>query len=148
LGVVASSIFSLTDSKDDLEARIQPWTLPWTSELPTSVNSDSTIITKASSKARKEEDKRVCSHSDVSNAVSKERKEEDKKAKKAACTKMFEQILQKQQEVSCKKCEAKDDEIKQLKSSLEAKKRIIEDLEADQDDLVKRVKMSHDTGSY
>ena len=45
--------FSLIDSKDDLEARIQPWT----SELPTSVNSDSTITTKASSKARKEEDK-------------------------------------------------------------------------------------------
>ena len=60
---------------------------------------------------------------------------------------MFEQILQKQQEVSCKKCKAKDDEIKQLKSSLEAKKRIIEDLEADQDGLAKRVKMSHDTGS-
>jgi len=102
--VVTSSVFfSLTDSKDDLEARIQPWTSPWTSELPTSVNSDSTIITKANSKARKEEDKRVIStgsHNDVSNAVSKERKEEDKKAKKAACTEMFEQILQKRKKLA------------------------------------------------
>lgn len=97
----------------------------------------------------------------------KERNKRVKVAKQAASTDMFEQILQKQQEVSCKRCEAlqqdllsKDNEIKKLvserenqkliaedlKSSLEAKRCIINDLEVDREKLTKRVKMSHNTG--